>query len=204
MNGTIMKAKKLLMITGIVIASLAVVIAGLAYFLIGPFERPEAEFVTLKEPIKMIGISTRTDMKSVYSDVPKLGKEYQALKEKGAIPNNKEPWAFVAISKDFRDDGTWEYLMGDVVTTLDTIPPGLQSFEIPATTFAVFPIRPKSSFAWGIEIGRTKKYIFTEWLPTSGYEPDPTILGDFEYHDERSVTDNPEVALYVAVKQTKD
>jgi AraC family transcriptional regulator len=192
------------MIAGIVIASLLVILGVLAYVLIGPFERPEQRFVTLQEPIKMIGISTRTTMKSVYNDVPKLGKEYLALKERNVIPNKKDPWAFVAVSKDFREDGSWEYLMGDVVTTLDSIPPGLLSFEIPVNTYAVFPIRPKSRYAWGIEIGRTKKYIFNEWLPNSGYEADPSVLGDFEYHDERSTSKQPEIDLYVSVRAKKD
>lgn len=191
-------------ITGIVIASLAIIVAALAYFLIGPFEKPEPGFVTLKEPIKMIGISTRTGMKTVYSDVPKLGKEYLALKEKNVIPNKRAPWAFVAISRDFREDGSWEYLMGDVVTTLHTIPPGLKSFEIPAKTYAVFPIRPKSKYAWGIEFGRTKRFIYTEWLPASGYNADTGVLGDFEYHDERSLAGNPQIDLYVSVREKKD
>ncbi len=90
--------------------------------------------------------------------------------------------------------------MGDVVTTLDSVPAGLKSFEIPKQQFAVFPIRPRSRFAWGIEIGRTKKYIYTEWLPASNYVADTAILGDFEFHDERSTSDHPEIDLYVSVK----
>ncbi len=199
-----MKIKKIMIITGIVLVSLLVVVGALAYFLIGPFVKPEPKFATLSEPIRMIGVSTRTNMKTVFSDVPKLGKEYQTLKENNTIPNKKDPWAFVAVSKDFRGDGSWEYLMGDAVTTLDTVPLGLQSFEIPRQRYAVFSIRPRSRFAWGIEIGRTKKYIYTEWLPASDYVADTTTLGDFEFHDERSTSDHPEIDLYVSVKDKEN
>ncbi len=195
-----MRLKKIMLTTGIVIVSLVVVAGALAYILIGPFEQPEPKFITLNEPIRMIGISTRTGMKTVFSDVPRLGKEYQALKEMNTIPNKKSPWAFVAISKDFREDGSWEYLMGDVVTTLDSVPPGLKSFEIPRQRFAVFPIRPKSRVAWGIEIGRTKKYVYADWLPSSPFDADTAVLGDFEFHDERSTSDHPEIDLYVSIK----
>jgi predicted transcriptional regulator YdeE len=49
-------------------------------------------------------------------------------------------------------------------------------------------------------MGRTKRYIYTEWLPGSGYEPSE-IIGDFELHDHRSLGKKPEVNLYVAVKE---
>jgi predicted transcriptional regulator YdeE len=94
--------------------------------------------------------------------------------------------------------------MGDVVNNFDRIPHGLKSFEIPSLQFAVFKIAPRSKIAWGIEIGRMKKYIYTRWLPNSRYEYDNTILGDFEYHDERSLGSKPEIDLYVAIKEKKD
>lgn len=149
----------------------------------------------------MIGVSTRTGMKTIFKDAARLGQEYKKIKEANLIPNKKQPWGFVAVSKDFQGMESWEYLMGDVVDCLDSVPEGLKSFEIPPMTCAVFPIRPKSKFAWGITIGLTKKYIFTEWFPNSKYEADSSILGDFEYHDERSLARNPEIDLYVAIKE---
>lgn len=185
----------------IVICSIILVTGLLLYFLIGPFEKVEPKIVHLNEPIKMIGISTRTGMKTIFKDAANLGQKYKQLKDQGLIQNKKAPWGFVAISKNFQGMESWDYLIGDVVNTLDNVPAGLESFEIPATTYAVFPIRPKSKFSWGIAIGRMKKYIYTEWLPGSKYEADPCILGDFEYHDERSLQKKPEIDLYVAIKK---
>jgi AraC family transcriptional regulator len=185
----------------IVICSFILATGLLFYFLIGPFEKSEPKIVTLKEPIKMIGVSTRTGMKTIFKDAANLGQKYKQIKDQGLIQNKKAPWGFVAISKNFQGMESWDYLMGDIVNTLGHVPAGLESFEIPASTYAVFPIRPKSKFSWGITIGRTKKYIYTEWLPHSKYEADPYIVGDFEYHDERSLAKKPEIDLYVAIKE---
>lgn len=164
-------------------------------------DRSEPRIVRLEEPIRMIGVSTKTSLKTIYKDTRRLGEEYQ--KAKNLIRNKSIPWAFVAISKDFSDNNSrWEYLMGDVVTSFDDgISKGLVSFEIPAKTYAVFTIRPRFGFLWGLAIGLTKRYIYTQWLPDSKYDSDNTTIGDFEYHDERSVARKPSIDLYVSIKE---
>lgn len=188
----------------IVLCSIILVAGLLFYFLIGPLEKVEPKIVTLKEPIRMIGVSTRTGMKTIFKDAANLGQKYKQIKEQGLIQNKRVPWGFVAISKNFQGTESWDYLMGDIVNTLDHVPAGLESFEIPAATYAVFPICPKSKFSWGITMGRTKKYIYTEWLPDSNYEADSSVLGDFEYHDARSLSKQPEIDLYVAIKEKRN
>jgi AraC family transcriptional regulator len=185
----------------IVLCSIILAAGLLFYVLIGSFEKVEPTIVTLQEPIRMIGVSTRTTMKTIFKDAANLGQKYKQVKDQGLIQNKKVPWGFVAISKNFQRTESWDYLMGDVVNTLNHVPVGLEPFQIPASTYAVFPIRPKSKLSWGITIGRTKKYIYTEWLPNSKYAADPSILGDFEYHDERSLAKKPEIDLYVAIKE---
>ena len=193
--------KKVILIIFIII--LIIIIGGtIMLFGLLKIDKSEPKIIQLNSPIKMIGVSIRTGMKTIYKDAVVLGKEYQKIKD--SIQNKKEPWAFVAISKDISsDNSSWEYLMGDVVTTFDKVPQSLATFEIPAKTYAVFTIRPKLSFLWGPMIGLTKKFIFTEWLPDSKYESDSSIIGDFEYHDERSITKNPSIDLYVSVKEKK-
>ena len=165
-------------------------------------DKSEPKIVRLDAPIKMIGVSMRTSLKTIYKDAVTLGKEYRKIKKQNLVQNKRIPWAFVAISKDFSDDNSsWEYLIGDVVTTFDNIPKGLKAFEIPVKTYAIFTIRPKFNFLWGPTIGMTKKYIFTEWLPKSDYQSDSDILGDFEYHDERSISKKPSIDLYITIKE---
>jgi AraC family transcriptional regulator len=189
-------------IARLIIGGMVVIIAA-AILVFDAFrvEKVEPKIVTLREPMQMIGVSTRTGMKTIFKDAARLGQEYKKIKDAHLIPNKRDPWAFVAISKDFQGTESWEYLMGDVVTCVDVVPEGLKCFEIPPRMYAVFPVRPRSRFSWGITIGLTKKYIFTEWLPQSNYEADNSILGDFEYHDERSLAKNPEIDLYVAIKE---
>jgi AraC family transcriptional regulator len=131
--------------------------------------------------------------------VAQLGKQFEQIKVQ--IPNRQQPWVFAAVSKDFdKQAQTFWYMMGDVVTHIGAIPVGLETFDIPAGTYAVFPVRPKNKFGWGFAIGNTKRFAYEEWLPQSGYKPAGSI-DDFEYHDARSERPkNPEIDLYVAIK----
>ena len=188
----------------ILILIFAVIIIGAIlttfYYLKVSFEKPK--IVHLKEPIQFIGLSIKTNNKTVSKDIPILGKKYKQITESTKIPNKKEPWAFVAASKDYdKVSGNFEYIMGDVVTNVDLVPDGLDSYTIPAMTYAVFTIKPKNKFLWGITISKTKQYIYNQWLPNSKYESAGTI-DDFEYHDERSTREkHPEIHLYVAIKE---
>ena len=158
--------------------------------------------VTLDQPIKIVGMGIDTDVRSVYRDVPRLGKQFEQYKETHTIPNKKQPWGFAAISQGFdREKQTFSYTMGDVVTSFDQAPEGLVAFEIPAGTYAVFAVRPKNRLGWAMAIANAKRYAYEVWLPGSGYAPAGTI-DDFEYHDERSTRKkDPEIDLYVAIKQ---
>ena len=159
------------------------------------------EIITLNSPIKMIGVSMPTSMKTIFSDAVTLGKRYETIKNQNIIPNQLIPWAFVAISKDIAEDGTWVYLMGAVVTSMAQIPAGLEGFEIPPQTYVRFKIRPRLSSLWGLTIGLTKKYVYTQWLPNSEYDPAPQPIGEFEYHDIRSLAAHPEIDLMVSIKR---
>jgi AraC family transcriptional regulator len=162
----------------------------------------EPRIVELEKPITIIGMSVDTTLKSIYRDVPRLGKQFKELKDSAPIPNAKEPWGFAAVSRGYDPaTGAMTYMMGDVVTGAAEVPEGMSAFEIPAITYAVFPVRPKNKRGWGMAIANAKGYAYTVWLPKSGYEP-AGVIDDFEYHDERSTRErNPEIDLYVAVKR---
>jgi predicted transcriptional regulator YdeE len=92
-------------------------------------------------------------------------------------------------------------VLGDVVTTFENLPPGLVEFQIPAMKYAVFPIRPKNRFGWGVAIGSAKRYAYGTWLPNSEYEQG-RVIDDFEYHDERSTrAKSPEIDLYICIRR---
>ena len=179
--------------------------ASIKSFLVGLFAHDvetQPRIVELEHPIRILGLSVFTDSRRVARDVARLGSQLEKYKKERGIPNKKQPWGFAAVSKDYDEaQKTFLYIMGDVVTSLDDVPSGLIPFEIPAGTYAVFPVRPKNRWGWAVAIIATKKHAYGVWLPASGYEPAGTI-DDFEYHDERSVRkDNPEIDLYVAIKE---
>lgn len=119
-------------------------------FGVGKKEHLEPKIVSLNEPIKAIGLSIKTGVKTVFKDIPGVGKKYKTYKDKHGIPNRKEPWSFIALSKNYKEETqTWEYTIGDVVTSFDAVPEELISFEIPPGMYAVFPVRPKNKFTWG-------------------------------------------------------
>jgi len=191
--------KKVVIISAILIMTLLLTGGLIVFFSTSKIENIEPKIVTLQNPIKFVGLSVKTDVKKIYKDAAQLGKEYTQFKAMHKIPNLKDPWAFVAYSRDFNEKTkTWEYIMGDVVTDLNSVPEGLNGYEIPAAIYAVFLIKAKFKFLWGFEIGKMKKYIFAKWLPNSKYE---STGSEFEYHDERSIGRNPSIDLYVAIKE---
>jgi AraC family transcriptional regulator len=164
-------------------------------------EGTEPRIVQLDEPIQALGMSTYTDSRQASRDVAALGRRYQEFKIQNQIPHRKQPWAFVGVSKDFNEmERSFWYMMGDVVTHVDQVPKGLEAFQVPAGTYAVFPVRPKNRLGWGPAIVNAKRYAFLTWLPNSEYQAAGTI-DDFEYHDERSTRPkDPEIDLYVAIR----
>ena len=161
----------------------------------------EPRIVELAEPIYIVGMSMQTNITRIYSDLPALGRRYREHKKLHPISHPREPWAFAAVSKNFDPEtGAMTYIMGDVVTEAgDT--EGLVGFVIPAITYAVFPVRPKNQMGWAFAIPDAKRYAYNVWLPNSRYQA-ARVIDDFEYHDERSARKrNPEIDLYVAVKQ---
>ncbi len=159
----------------------------------------EPEIVALSEPIKATGLTIKTDMKNIFGDVTKITKTYMSYKNKYGIPNQKKPWEYVSLSDYFDENKAWDYSTGHVVTDTDSdISEVFISFEIPIGTYAVFPIRPKSKLLLGLTIGKTKQYIYNNWLLKSKYE----FAGyEFEYNNEKMCQESPTfIDLYVGVK----
>ncbi len=155
--------------------------------------------ITLSEPLKATGLFIKTGMKSIFSDSAQILKKYIGYKNKYGIPNLKEPWEYVSLSKNFIENKYWEYYTGHIVTSSANVPETFISFEVPAGTYAVFPIRPRFKFMLGLKIGKTKRYIYGSWLPKSKYE----FSGyEFEYNNEKMFNESPNfIDLYVGINE---
>jgi len=147
-----------------------------------------------------LGVEGHVNQKTISRDVERIGDIYKTMKDLKTIKNKVEPWIFVAISKNCIDGKSWDYMMADVVNSLEYVPEGVKRFVIPAGKYAVFKIKPKLSFLWGYTIGMTKRYVYTKWFKESAFIHENSFLDDFEYHDYRSIITNPEIDLYVPVK----
>jgi predicted transcriptional regulator YdeE/ubiquinone/menaquinone biosynthesis C-methylase UbiE len=159
------------------------------------------KIISLKKPIPVIGISTKTTSKRAPNDIAQLSRRYMRENIADTISNKKAPGVFVALIKDYHPaKKTFTYTMGDAVTTLDQIPKGLIGFEVPALSYVVFTVRPNSPRDWPRAIMDMKKYIYECWFPNSHYEK-AKIINEFELYDERSKSHkNPEIDIYVAIK----
>ncbi len=99
------------------------------------------------------------------------------------------------ICRDMEADGVFEYLAGLEVKTIREIPEGMERWDVPEQTYAVFPCRLAT-------IGEAYRYAFQEWLPSSGYKRGDGP--DFEYYDETFEPDNAENSqLYVYIPVVK-
>jgi predicted transcriptional regulator YdeE len=138
-------------------------------------------------------------MKGIYRDLPKVYKKYLSLKEKYGIQNQKMPWEYVSLSTNFKENQTWDYYTGHVVTSTDKLQEDFINFEIPGGTYAIFPIKAKFKIMFGLKFGKMKKYIYQNWLPNSDYE----FCGcEFEYNNESMNKENPNyIDLYVAIRK---
>lgn len=174
----------------------------IARMLAHPIEGSAPTITEIAHPILVAGMSMSTDVRRIYRDVPKLAKRFEAFKQAHKVPNRREPWGFAAVSRGFdKATGGFSYALGDVVTSFENLPQGLEAIEIPAMTYAVFQVRPRSRFGWGVAIARAKAYAYDTWLPDSGYQPG-RLIDDFEYHDDRSTrARDPEIDLHICIRR---
>ncbi len=89
-----------------------------------------------------------------------------------------------------QENGEFDYMAGFAVSSTEAVPQGMQTWEVPAQKYAVFPCTLKT-------IGETYKYAFETWLPGSGYKY--TEGPDFEYYDEDFDPQQEGSVLYIYV-----
>jgi AraC family transcriptional regulator len=84
-----------------------------------------------------------------------------------------------------------------IPTDLKTTPKGFELYQIPKSTFAVFHfIGPLHE-----TMPKAEKMIFTEWMPTLGYEP--VMTADLEVYSKKPHdAQDYEFWVYVPIKKT--
>ena len=158
--------------------------------------------VKFDEPLLVLGMQIQTHIRDMQDGIHKVKRMYRDHKKTNEIPNCKEPWGMIAAMLEFDlDRDRFVYMVGDLVTEIDIVPPGLVPFTLPADEFAIFPVRASSGWMLPFSIKSVRNFAYERWLPSSKYQPRTGFEG-FEYYDQRSLQkDGPEIDLYVAIQQ---
>jgi len=98
---------------------------------------------------------------------------------------------YYGVSFTTSKEGALDYLAGMAVSEGTTAPENLAIRKIPATRYAVFecPIH---------EIGQTKQYIFSQWLPSSPYKISTSPA--FEQYPPEGQDPSP-VFIYIPISE---
>ena len=124
----------------------------------------EPKIVQLPQ-IFCIGVPYYGDNKN--GEIPATWPRFNSLS--GQIKNKKEPRIHLGVETytvEFESQRKWFYLAAVEVTTLDEIPVQLVGKILPANRYAVFTHQGKLPG----QIAETFRYIYGEWLPSSGYK----------------------------------
>lgn len=130
------------------------------------------------KPIKLIGMSQKMNLAE--DAISELWKRFMPRRREIADPLSQDLYSLTHYDQDyFRSyDPSREFLRqaGMAVTDFSKIPAEMEAFEIPAGLYAVFHYK-------GLSTDKSVyQYIFSEWLPASGYEldhrPHFEILGE--------------------------
>ena len=197
---TILESFSALNIVAALIPSVSFLLLLLYYTVFGSKKSPKPKIVTLKEPIKVIGVSTKTSRKTFAEDDRLLWKEYKLTKERGLIKNKKEEHSFIAVRKASPDEDSWEYLIGDIVYDFNEVPVGLKTVEVPPISYAAFHIHVENENSWAPTIMKVEKYIYEKWLPKSKFKLDiNSPVREIEYHDKRTPETTRTMIFYVPI-----
>ena len=111
------------------------------------------------------------------------------------IPNLVNKRTLFGVCTDLNPNGSFSYLAGCEVSSLENIPKGMIGKMIPAAKYAVFTAKGKIPEKVQ-EITRT---IYGEWLNQSVYERSDTE--DLEVYEEARLNlPEPEVDIYIPIK----
>lgn len=85
-----------------------------------------------------------------------------------------------------------DYMAGNPVEKVVELPTGMDRWDVPANTYAVFEATLDT-------MGEVFGHIYNTWLPTSGYQPAPGP--SFERYGEAFSPANPHLSIYIPVQK---
>ena len=137
------------------------------------------------------GLFQKSNQKTQAKDIPALSKRFHEIlgKPSGAV------LPFYVLSRGFDPETeNFELFIGGEMPH-----PSLSDMVLPAGPYARVLVRPKLGFLWGPAIGEAKRYIYVDWIESSGYTPKRI---EFEYHTEAGVGKKPSIEIYFALSSS--
>ncbi|MDR2716996.1 MAG: AraC family transcriptional regulator, partial [Treponema sp.] len=175
----------------------------------------EPKIMVKKAPFKLAGFAFKIKLPPSISSsksghiyhknlekIPKLWEEcrtdgrLEKLHQESFVKFHAEYGAF--FLKDY-EEGESVYFIGVEAKSRVAIPFGYDVYTIPKSLFAVFTTHPSNKDNFQSIIIDTWQFIFSEWLPNSGYELDGNSVA-FELYDDRSTCDTGKVCnIYIPI-----
>jgi ubiquinone/menaquinone biosynthesis C-methylase UbiE/predicted transcriptional regulator YdeE len=155
----------------------------------------------LHEPLLIMGVQSCISESKFLIERLKLFQGYQNENISNSISNKKIPPVFLTLTRDYDPAlHTRIYIMAEAVTSLKDIPQGMTGYEIPASSYLVFPVRLQTQRDWPRALREMEQYIQNDWLPKSQYQKD-SIIEEFDlWSGPEKLQMNPEIDIYVAIK----
>ncbi|MDR2479502.1 MAG: GyrI-like domain-containing protein [Treponema sp.] len=130
-----------------------------------------------------------------WSDVMSDGR-MEKLHKEAFLKSHDE---YGACFPENHENGEFEYVLGVEVAEGCAISEEYHICTIPEALYAVFSSPPANGSNFVSSIQGTWRYIFSEWLPTSGYAFADNGV-DFEFYDDRCMTETEKVCdMYIPV-----
>jgi AraC family transcriptional regulator len=144
----------------------------------------------IKPSFTVVGLRITTKPKS--PEIPKLWDAF--VPRMIELPNVSEPYVSYGVMQSMGD--ALDYMAGNPVNKIDNVPSGMQHWDIPEQTYAVF----EATLPTIMEVFDS---IYKSWLPASGYQHANSPV--LERYGETFSPENPVLDIYIPItKKAKE
>ncbi|MBN1462138.1 MAG: GyrI-like domain-containing protein [Paludibacteraceae bacterium] len=158
--------------------------------------------INTNAPLKIVGVSVKTNDASFIEDDTSLWKEFRRVKELNSIPK-EDSFNFVLVKMmPAKNEANWDYFIGDIVTNFDNVPSGFKTAELIPGKYVTIRRSFKKEIPWVNETLKIEHFLYEKWLPHSNYELDPNSpIKSIEYHNKRKGSAIRTIIFYAAIKE---
>ena len=161
--------------------------------------------IIAREKFSVIGYELRTSVIDGvnFKEIPEFWDYYRKNNLAQTIPGKKDETVELGICCNFNAvTKQFSYIIGFETDSIQSAPDHMILKTLPASTYAVFTTPKVKADQFPTSIQETTKYIYSTWLPQSGYEYNDDA-SDIEVYDSHSCPQNHEyvrMEIYIPVK----